>query len=288
MQAVAPPLDDLRAEIDRIDEAMLELLIERSDVVRRIGEIKGDRRNGRLALRPGREAQVLRQLMAGAGTRFPHAVLVRMWRELIAAQTRLQTPLTVSVYTPRNGFAIWDLARDHFGSLTPMTRVDSASQAIRAAANGTAAVAVLPLPTDDDAWWPSVISTAEDRLRIFARLPFLIGAQADGEQASAFALGRVELEPSGDDSTLLVIEAEPDVSRGRLRDLLMAAELAPTWVAVWRLPTEPQALHLVEVASFVADGDERIGRLLRTSRSEVLRIVPLGGYPRPMTAGNAP
>ncbi len=288
MQAVAPPLDDLRAEIDRIDEAMLELLVERSDVVRRIGEIKGDRRNGRLALRPGREAQVLRQLIAGAGARFPHAVLVRMWRELIAAQTRLQTPLTVAVYARRDGFAIWDLARDHFGSLTPMTRVDSASQAIRAAANGSATVAVLPLPGEDDAWWPSLISTAEDRLRIFARLPFLSGRPADGEQASAFALGRVELEPSGDDSTLLVIEAEPDVSRGRLRDLLLAADLAPVWVAVRRLPTEPQVLHLVEVTSFVVDGDERIGQVLRTSRSEVLRIVPLGGYPRPMTPASAP
>lgn len=288
MQAVVPPLEDLRAEIDRIDEAMLELLVERTEIVRKIGEIKGDRRNGRLALRPGREAQVLRQLIAGAGTRFPDAVLVRMWRELIAAQTRLQTPLTVSVYTPRNGFAIWDLARDHFGSLTPMARVDSASQAIRAAANGSATVAVLPLPNDDDAWWPTLISTAEDRLRVFARLPFLAARPADGEQANAFALGRVEPEPSGDDLTLLVIEAEPDVSRGRLRDVLLAAELAPVWVAVWRLPKEPQALHLVEVPSFVGEGDARIGQVLRTSRSEILRIVPLGGYPRPMMPETVP
>ena len=49
--AVAPPLDDLRTEVDRIDQAILDLLIERTEVVREIGRIKGDRLSGRLAAR---------------------------------------------------------------------------------------------------------------------------------------------------------------------------------------------------------------------------------------------
>lgn len=287
MQATAQPLEDLRAEIDEIDRALLELLLRRTDVVRRIGEVKDDRRSGRLALRPAREAVILRRLVASAGDRFPPGALVRMWRELQAAHTRLQTPLSVSVYAPREAPRTWDLARDHFGSLTPMVRVDSASQAIRAVGDGSTTVAVLPLPSDDDPWWAGLISDQDDRLRVFARLPFVAGGNGEGEEANALALGRVEPEPSGDDLSLLAIEAEANVSRGRLRDLLLAADLSPAWLAAWRPAREAQAFHLVECPGFVVDGDERTADVVSHARSEVLRITPIGGYARPLRAQDA-
>jgi chorismate mutase / prephenate dehydratase len=288
MQAVASPLEDLRAEIDRIDEAIVDLLIERSDVVRRIGALKDDRRHARPAIRPAREAQILRRLLALSDQRFSGGALVRMWRELLAAQTRLQTPLSVAVYTLRGRFRTWDLARDHFGSTTPMTRVEGPSQAIRAVGDGSATVAVLPLPGDEEPWWPALISDHPDRLRVFARLPFVTFGAAEDEEGDALAIGRIEPEASGDDLGLLAIEAEVDVSRGRLKDLLTAADLAPSWIAAWRPPREPQALHLVEVESLVADGDDRIGRVRHAARGEVLRIVPIGGYPRPLRLGAPP
>jgi chorismate mutase/prephenate dehydratase len=284
MEAAAPPLDDLRAEIDRIDQEILDRLIERTAVVRRIGEIKNDGQNGRLAVRPGREAVILRRLASLADGRFPSAVLVRMWRELLGAQTRLQTPLSVAVYVPRTAFRTWDLARDHFGSVTPMTRVESASQAVRSVSDGSAAVAVLPLPGDDDPWWFALIAEQQDRLRVFARLPFVTCGEGDGEQASALALGRIEPEPSGDDLALLAVEAGSGVSRGRIRDLLATVGLESVWVAASRPANLPQAVHLVEVSDFVGEGDERLSDVRGAAKAEVLRIVPVGGYPRPLAA----
>lgn len=283
MQAITSELEDLRKEIDRVDRAMLDLLIRRTEVVRRVAEVKGDRERDRLAVRPAREAQVLRRLVEDNAGRFPPAALVRMWRELIAVLTRIQTPLAVAVYAPREGAPTWDLARDHFGSSTPIQRVDSASQAIRAAGNGSATLAVLPLPGDDDRWWPTLMSDHYDRLRVFARLPFVRPLIRDGESSEAIAIGRIELETSGDDQSLLALEAEVGVSRARLRSLLADAGLDPVWLAAARPPGEPGALHLVEVPSLVQDGDPRIGAVLAAARREVLRIVSLGGYPRPIT-----
>ena len=223
MDTTAPSaLEHLRAEIDRIDQEVLDLLVARSAVVRRIGEVKGDRLDGRPALRPAREAQILRRLAARADGRFPTAVLVRMWRELIAAQTRLQAPLSVAVFARDEGIPqVWDLARDHFGSTTPMVRVDRATQALRALNEGTATVAVLPLPNDDESWWVSLMSDQDRKLRAFARLPFV---SSHGEETRALAIGQLEIEPSGDDLALLAIEAEPGLSRGGLRELLVAAD----------------------------------------------------------------
>ena len=283
MTAAIGQLEDLRAEIDRVDRAILDLLIRRTEVVREVAAVKGDRQRDRLAVRPAREAAILRRLVEENADRFPPAALVRMWRELIAVLTRMQTPLNVAVYAPRDGAPTWDLARDHFGSGTPVQRVDSASQAIRAAGNGTDTLAVLPLPGDDDRWWPTLMSDHYDRLRVFARLPFVRPLIRDGDDHQAIAVGRVELEPSGDDQSLLALEAEPGVSRARLRNLLADAGLEPVWLAAARPAGEPAALHLVEVPSLVLDGDPRIGGVLAAARGEVLRIAPLGGYPRPIT-----
>ena len=247
-----PPLEHLRAEIDRIDQEVLDLLVARSAVVRRIGEVKGDRLDGRAALRPAREAQILRRLAQRANGRFPTAVLVRMWRELIAAQTRLQAPLSVAVFAPKErALQVWDLSRDHFGSATAMIAVDRPLQALRALA-GSATVAVLPLPNDDDSWWVSLMSDHELQLRVFARLPFV---SSDGEEVRALALGQLEIEPSGDDLTPLAIEAEQGLSRGGLRELLATANLNPGWAATWRPDPPAPAVHLVEVDSFVAAAD---------------------------------
>ena len=284
MDTTAPaPLEHLRAEIDRIDQEVLDLLVARSAVVRRIGEVKGDRLDGRPALRPAREAQILRRLAERANGRFPAAVLVRMWRELIAAQTRLQAPLSVAVFAPKErALQVWDLARDHFGSATAMIAVDRPLQALRALADGSATVAVLPLPNDDDSWWVSLMSDHELQLRVFARLPFV---SSDGEEVRALALGQPEIEPSGDDLTPLAIEAEQGLSRGGLRELLATANLNPGWAATWRPDPPAPAVHLVEVDSFVAAADPRLGALQQAARGEVLRATPLGGYARPLSPG---
>jgi chorismate mutase / prephenate dehydratase len=278
MDRTAPPLEHLRADIDRIDQEILDRLIERSSVVRRIGEVKGDRLDGRSALRPAREAQILRRLAERAGGRFPAQVLVRMWRELIAAQTRLQAPLSVAVFArEESALQVWDLARDHFGSATAMIPVDRAPQALRALGNGSATVAVLPLPHDDESWWISLMSDRD--VRVFARLPFV---SRHGDEVRALAIGPLEIEPSGDDVALLAIEADPGLSRGRLRELLVAAELNPGWAATCRAATPPQTLHLVEVDGFVGDGDERLAEVQKAAPGEVLRVVPVGGYARPL------
>jgi chorismate mutase len=275
------PLEDLRAEIDRIDQEVLDLLVARSAVVRRIAEVKGDRQDGRSAQRPAREAQILRGLAERACGRFPVPVLVRMWRELIASLTRLQTPLSVAVFAPRErALQIWDLARDHFGSATAMVAVDRPIQALRALTEGSATVAVLPLPNDDESWWVSLASDQDHRLRAFARLPFV---SSHGEEVRALAIGQLEIEPSGDDLALLAIEAEPGLSRGRLRELLVAADLHPGWVSGSRQPGAATALYLAEVDGFVAEGDRRLAELQKAAGGEVLRGVPLGGYARPLS-----
>ena len=285
MRVATSDLDDLRREVDRLDNAVIDLLVERLALVDRIAELKGDRQDGRAALRPGREAVILRRLVARAGPHFPPAVLVRMWRELLAATTRMQAPLAVSVYVPPDQPALWDIARDHFGSLTPVQRVTSAAHALGELVDGRVQVAVLPEPSEQAVWWQALLAPAASPLRVVARLPFMERASGR-EPAVGFAVAMLDREPSGDDLTLLVLEAEDGISRAGLLEPLARAALEPRCLATLRQPAAGSALHLVEIQGFIEHGDSDLADTLGPLRRHLLRVAPIGGYARPLSAAS--
>ncbi len=290
MRVATSDLDELRREVDRLDNAVVDLLIERLALVDRIAELKGDRRDGRTALRPGREAVILRRLVARTGAHFPHAVLIRMWRELLAATTRMQAPLAVSVYVPQDQPTLWDVARDHFGSLTPVQRVTSAAHALGGLLDGRIQVAVLPEPSEQEVWWQALLTPAASPMRVVARLPFMeraSGERGSGpEQVVAFAVALLDGEPSGDDLTLLVLEADDGMSRAGLLEPLARAGLEPRCLASVRQPGAGSNLHLVEVQGFIEHGDSGLADTLAPLRRHLLRVAPIGGYARPLSAAS--
>lgn len=275
-------LDDLRREIDRIDDALVDLLQERVEVVRRVALVKNDRQQGRLAMRPARDAEILRRLVARAGGRLPAATIVAMWRELISATTQLQTPFRASVYVPEGQPAFWDLTRGHVGCLTPLIRADSPGHALRAIGTGAAHLAVLPAPDETDLWWRALIGSREPALRIVGRLPFCT-SDANAEPP-AVVVAALEPEPSSDDLTILAIEAAGEISRARLAETLERDGLQPRWLAAVRDPDQTSALHLVEVAGFVGDREPRLTNALAPVGAQILRVTTIGGYARPLAA----
>ena len=125
----------LRHRIDEIDDRLQDLLIERVAIVSRVADSK-QRSGGVAPHQPAREAEILRRLVARNNGAMQAASLVRIWRELLAATTRLQGAFTVAVYVPPTGPGFWDIARDHYGSHTPMLTFGSAMQVIRTVAEG--------------------------------------------------------------------------------------------------------------------------------------------------------
>ena len=278
MSPVIDPLNDLRREIDRIDDALLDLLCERAAVVRRIGLVKNDRIEGRVAFRPAREAAILRRLVGRAGERLPAAAVVAIWRELLTATTRLQTPFVVSVHAPVDQPRVAELARDHFGSQTPILRADSAGHALRALDSGAAHLAVLPLPDETDLWWRALVFSHEPGLHIVGRLPFLV--EPGRSQGAAVIVAPMEPQPSGDDLTVFALEATLETSRARLVSALSKGGLEPRWLATVREADQEAALHLFEVPGFVAHREPRLTNALAAVQSQVLRVVAIGGYAR--------
>lgn len=283
---MAPPgrtLDALRREIDRIDDEIHDLLMRRAAVVGEIGRSKG---NGSY-LRLGREATILRRLMRRHSGNFPRPALVRIWREIIAALTQLQGPFSVAVFAPADYPGYWDLARDHFGSVTPMTRHAAVEGVVRSVSETPAVVGVLPYPHEasEDPWWRYLASEEPDALRIVARLPFIApGKEPRGEALSAIAIARMAQEPTGRDRSFFAIETAKEVSRSRFIAAMKKVSFDPRFVGEWRDgESSTTFLHLVEIADMAAASDPRFERLREWEDAAIIRIIHVGGYAEPLS-----
>jgi chorismate mutase/prephenate dehydratase len=103
-------LNALRGRIDAIDERLLQLLNERADLARRIGELKGDAP----VCRPEREAQVLRRLTAANPGPLPGEAVERLFTEIISACRAVEAALAVAFLGPRGTFSE-EAAHKRFG-----------------------------------------------------------------------------------------------------------------------------------------------------------------------------
>jgi len=280
MMPVTPSdLKGLRRRLDEIDDKLQGLLIDRAHIVSLVAASKKD--GHQPAFQPAREAEIIRRLVGRHHGALPVATLVRMWREMLAATVRLQSPFSVAVFAPADRQGFWDLARDHYGSITPMSAYDTSGQVIRAVANGETSVGVLPLPEagESDPWWPHLLSTAAHAPRIVARLPF--GARGNARaDADALAIGCGGHQESGLDCTLLGMECSAAISRARITELLSIVGLVCTFFACC---DRGKAVHLIEVEGFVTISDRRFDAFRLELGAALERLLPLGGYAVPLS-----
>ncbi len=284
MTPPAESLKSLRRKIDAIDDQMHDLLMRRVEIVGQVASVK-NRDASPVFIRPEREAMILRRLADRHAGKLPAMVMVRVWREILAAAADMQSPLTVAVYAPDDAVGYWDLARDHYGSGTRMSLHGAANAVVRAVVDGTATVGVVPLPQDGEAepWWPLLVGAGENAPSVVTRLPFVANDARPAEPAGALAIAHMTQQPTGDDVSMIVVEADAEVSRDTLNEAFTTAGLAASIVAVWRDADNGETrLHLAQAADFLAPDDARLAALAAALAERVLRIVPLGGYAAPL------
>lgn len=205
-----------------------------------------------------------------------------MWREMLAATVKMQSPLSVAVFTPPHRQGFWDLARDHYGSNTPMVAYPSFGQVVGAVAGGQTSLGVLPLPeaNEADPWWPDLLSVTGDGPRILARLPFGARGNARGDNEEALVIGLGPPQKSGLDRTFLAAECAPDVTRARMLNLLTAVGLMCTSFLQCQRDI---GLNLIEIDDFVPMSDPRLDTFRAELGPALGRLLLLGGYATPLS-----
>lgn len=140
--SVHPDLLALRKRIDGIDETLLGLLNQRAALAQEVGEIK--KKEGSVAFRPEREAQVIEGLKARNPGPLSRDSVAPIWREIMSACRALETPTRVAFLGPAGTFSE-QAALGFFGS--SIVKVDCASidEVFRSTAAGAADFGVVPV-----------------------------------------------------------------------------------------------------------------------------------------------
>lgn len=240
-----PSLDDVRARIDAIDAELLRLVDERAGIARTVADAKRAAGDGdKFGLRPVREAQLLRRLLASPRKAASDSLTVRVWRELIADSLATQGPFHLSVWGGPDPARTVELARDRFGGAPPLARAQRPEDAL-AAARTRGGVAVLAV-AGDQPWWGRLL--AEPTLSVFASLPCL----AAWGPLSALAVGEIAVEPTGSDETFWVTDAAQPAAA--IEEAMSRDGVAGRMVA------QAGGLKLFALAGYYQRDDERLAR----------------------------
>jgi len=167
-----PTLADLRAEIDRIDQGMHQLLIERGQIIDTLIKVKKTQDSGS-AFRPAREAAMMRRLVERHHGILPLDTVESIWRVIIATFTHVQAPYSVHADMSAGDAAMRDSVRFHFGFTVPFRTHLGAEGVVKAVAASKGDLGLVPANAvaGSGAWW--TLLEGDKAPKIIARLPFV-------------------------------------------------------------------------------------------------------------------
>ena len=165
-------LAGLRQEIDRLDEAMHSLLMQRGEMIDRLIRVKQTQESGS-AFRPAREAAMMRRLVERHKGILPLDTAESIWRVIIATFTYVQAPFSVHADLSAGDAMMRDSARFHFGFTVPFVPHVGAASVVAAVAELRGDLGLVPASDIANAgtWWNALELDAAPK--IIARLPFV-------------------------------------------------------------------------------------------------------------------
>jgi chorismate mutase len=255
-------LRELRNRIDAIDAEMHRLLVERGTVIDALIRTKSTDRPG-AAFRPGREAEMMRRLVARHAGALPLATVEHIWREIITTFTRMQAPFDVVVDLSVEPEKMRDLARYFFGFSVKVTAVhDPATVVARVVgANDLGLVA----RAAKGAWWRRMAEPGAPR--IMAYLPFIRAAEARPADLPAFIISPPLSDPTTPDIAAFAVTAD-DPMQAVLGVEVLASEGSDILLAA------PGTLS-----------EQELPRYLKDHRVQVKSVASVGGFSRGVALG---
>lgn len=140
-------LDELRNKIDAVDDAILELLNERMNYVKTIGELK--QQSGGTIYRPERERAIINRLKnANLGLLNQNAIEA-IYQEIFAVSRNLEMPQSVAYLGPEGTYA-HQAARQRFGAMSRYISLATIEDVFKELCNKESKYGVVPIENNTE------------------------------------------------------------------------------------------------------------------------------------------
>ena len=140
-------LQHFRAEIDRIDDDILQLLERRMEIVKRIGKEKLQSKAP--IYRPEREKEIIERLNAKKSLLLDKAAIEAIYSEIFAVSRNLELPERVAYLGPLGSYT-HQAAESRFGAMCEYFSHNTITQVIKSVENRRANYAVIPIENNQN------------------------------------------------------------------------------------------------------------------------------------------
>jgi chorismate mutase/prephenate dehydratase len=161
-------LDELRKNIDKIDDTLLELYNERMELVHQVGELKNT--TGAPIYRPEREQAILNRLKSQNKGKLTDVAIDALFLEMFAVARNLELPEGVAYLGPEASFT-HQAAESKFGAMSAYLPISSIQGVFREVSKGTAKFGVVPIENSSNGIVSDTISCLDEYdLKIIAEV----------------------------------------------------------------------------------------------------------------------
>jgi chorismate mutase len=273
-----------REQIDEIDLKILNLLKDRMEVIKNVGDLKKSY-NEKFYIRSNREADMIKNLVNLAENKFPKSAIINIWRKIITTANMNEQELRIAIHNPKNISDYKYLIREYYNNDVPIINYDSANSVVSDLENNNAQIGIFALPSSNDEsdkkedtkenWW---ISLANNRigLKIFAKIPFVEFEQKDKNTNSIQLVATAIKEPekSNSDNTIITIETSKEVSKSAILSALKEVELdGKILKSAQIIQFDGIKFHLIELKGFYLENDEILKKFSQTKIKPYIKVL---------------
>jgi chorismate mutase/prephenate dehydratase len=137
-------LEQIRDQIDALDEQIQSLINERAQLAQQIAALKRESNDSSAFYRPEREAQILRQIQARNKGPLSDEEIARLFREIMSACLALEQPMNIAYLGPQGTFTELAVLK-HFGQAINTRSMSAIDEVFREVEAGTASYGVVPI-----------------------------------------------------------------------------------------------------------------------------------------------
>lgn len=160
-------LEELRKEIDQIDDGLIQLLNKRMDIVQKVGELK---RSDKSAIyRPEREKAIVDRLVANSNGILNRAAIEAIFFEIFAVSRNYELPERIAYLGPEGSFT-HQAAESRYGAMSDYIPLDSIPAVFEAVKTSRARFGVVPIENNQE-------GTVQETIDLLAQHQLTIAAE---------------------------------------------------------------------------------------------------------------
>jgi chorismate mutase/prephenate dehydratase len=261
-------LNEFRADIDKIDQKILNLLQERMQIVRNVAEFKKEN-NENFFIKSAREANMIKDLIKQSQDFLPCAIS-KIWRAIITSANMLEQPINALIFNPKKISDYQYLIKNYYLDILPITEFENIDNLFAQIDKNKAQIAVFPALDFTQNWWLDLANNKPD-LKIFAKIPFL---KDENSNHQLFLSAIKQPEESSSDNSLLVIEINKNFNENHLINAFENCAISAKILSNFSKETN---VYLVETQGFFDLKNEKLINFCQEKISPIVKII--GHYP---------